>query len=87
MEVMMSTYTVPVTEAKNRLTQLLRNIGQMWDRYIITKNGRNEAVILSYEEYESWLETLNLSEEEKEAILEGRKVAEKGGGIALEEML
>lgn len=83
----MSTYTVPVTEAKNRLTQLLRNIGQMWDRYIITKNGRNEAVILSYEEYESWLETLSLSEEEKEAILEGRKVAEKGGGIALEEML
>jgi len=83
----MSTYIIPVTEAKNKLTYLLRNVRQMWDRYIITKNGRNEAVILSYEEYEGWLETLSLADEEKEAILKGREAAEKGEGVALEEML
>ena len=50
----------------------------MWDRIIITKNGKNDAVIMSYEEYESWVETLSLSEEEKIAITSGREMAKKG---------
>ncbi|MCH8068577.1 MAG: type II toxin-antitoxin system Phd/YefM family antitoxin [Candidatus Marinimicrobia bacterium] len=83
----MSTYTIPVTEVKNKLTSLLKNIRDMWDRIIITRNGRNEAVILSYEEYESWIETLSLSEEEKEAILEGRKAIAKSDVLALSDLL
>ena len=83
----MTTHTIPVTEAKNKLTSLLRNILTMWDRYIITKNGRNKAVILSYEEYESWLETLLLSEEEKRDILIGREASSKNEGAILEDLL
>lgn len=83
----MSTYTIPVTEVKNKLTSLLKNIRDMWDRIIITRNGRNEAVILSYEEYESWIETLSLSKEEKEAILEGRKAIAKSDVLALSDLL
>ncbi len=49
----MSTHTIPVTEAKNKLTYLLKNILSMWDRVIITRNGRNDAVLMSYDEYES----------------------------------
>jgi antitoxin YefM len=83
----MSTHTLPVTEAKNKLTQLLKNIRMMWDRVIITRNGKNDAVIISYEEYESWVETLSLSDEEKTAIFEGRKAVEQGETVSLEELL
>lgn len=83
----MGTYTIPVSEAKNKLTFLLENISTMWDRYILTKNGRNAAVIMSYEEYEGWLETLSLTEEEKAALEEGRVAASEGKGVLLEELL
>lgn len=83
----MSTTTIPVTEAKNKLTQLLRNIRSMWDRIIITKNGKNDAVIMSYEEYESWVETLSLSEEEKLAILSGRESIENGDKVLLDDLV
>lgn len=83
----MSIQSIPVTEAKNRLTALLKNIRNMWDRIIITRNGRNEAVIISYEEYESWIETLSLSEEEKHAIREGRRAASRGDEVTLEDLL
>ena len=83
----MSTTTISVTEAKNKLTYLLRNIRLMWDRIIITKNGKNDAVIMSYEEYESWVETLSLSEEEKLAIASGREMARKGEKVLLEDLL
>lgn len=83
----MSTQTIPVTEAKNKLTNLIKNIRQLWDRVIITRNGRNEAVILSYDEYESWLETISLGEDEKDAILKGRKAVEKHQETALDDLL
>ena len=83
----MSTQTIPITEAKNKLTGLLKNIRNMWDRVIITRNGRNEAVILSYEEYEGWIETLSLRQDEKDAISEGRKAVEKMDEFALDDLL
>lgn len=83
----MSTTTISVTEAKNKLTYLLRNIRMMWDRIIITKNGKNDAVIISYEEYESWVETLSLSEEEKDAIIGGRESMQKGESVSLDDLI
>ncbi len=83
----MSTTTIPVTEAKNKLTYLLRNIRMMWDRIIITKNGKNDAVLMSYEEYESWVETLSLSEEEKDAIIRGRESMQKGESVSLDDLI
>jgi PHD/YefM family antitoxin component YafN of YafNO toxin-antitoxin module len=33
---------------------------KVMDRVIITRNGKPEAVMISIEEYESWVETLEL---------------------------
>lgn len=54
------TRTLPVSEARQSLTSLISKIGRLMDRAVITRNGKPEAVLLSFEEYESWVETLEL---------------------------
>jgi len=43
------------------------------ERVIITKNGKPEAVLMSFEEYEGWIETLEISRDVElvKAIEEG----------------
>ena len=56
----MSTQTLPVTEARARLPQLVKAANERLERTVITSNGRPTAVIMSYEEYEAWEETLEV---------------------------
>jgi len=56
----MSTQTLPVTEARARLPQLVKAAHERFERTVITSNGRPTAVIMSYEEYEAWEETLEV---------------------------
>jgi prevent-host-death family protein len=48
----MSTITLPVTEAKQRFTELVKGAEESFDRYLVTKNGKEAAVLLSAEEYD-----------------------------------
>ena len=52
--------TVPVSEARQTLPQMVSRMRRLMDRVIITRNGKPEAVIMAFEEYESWVETLEL---------------------------
>ena len=56
----MSVQTLPVTEARARLPQLVKAANERLERTVITSNGRPTAVIMSYEEYEAWEETLEV---------------------------
>ena len=56
----MSTQTLPVTEARARLLQLVKAADERFERTVITSNGKPTAVIMSYEEYEAWEETLEV---------------------------
>ena len=56
----MSTHTLPVTEARARLPQLVKAADERFERTVITSNGKPAAVIMSYEEYEAWEETLEV---------------------------
>jgi antitoxin YefM len=56
----MSTQTLPITEARARLPQLVKAADERFERTVITSNGRPTAVIMSYEEYEAWEETLEV---------------------------
>ena len=51
--------TAPLTEVRDRLSEIVDDVsaGASW---VITKHGRPVAVILSHEEYESLIETLNV---------------------------
>ncbi len=52
--------TLPITEVKVRIAELVDKAAREHDSYTITRNGRPEAVILSMAEYESMRETLDI---------------------------
>ena len=49
---------LPLAEAKAKLSQLVADVATTDEEVTITKNGRAAAVLVSYEEFESWQETL-----------------------------
>ena len=50
--------TLPLAEVKAKLSQLVTDVATTDEEVTITKNGQATAVLVSYEEFESWQETL-----------------------------
>ncbi|MCZ6776948.1 MAG: type II toxin-antitoxin system Phd/YefM family antitoxin [Ignavibacteria bacterium] len=62
----MSTVTLPVSKAKECFAKLVKNSEELFDRYVITRNGKEAAVVMSAEEYASLLETIDIVSNRKE---------------------
>lgn len=84
----MSTQTLPVTEARARLPQLVKAADERFERTIITSHGKPTAVIMSYEEYEAWEETLEVlsDPEAMHAIREADAELAAGKAVSFEEV-
>ena len=82
------TKTIPVAEAKKRFSAIIKDVDEKYDRYAITKNGVNKAVILSSDEFEGLLETLDIlsQREEREAIAKAKKEVRSGQTVAFKEI-
>jgi prevent-host-death family protein len=82
----MSVTLVPVTEAKQRFTEFVKNAEESFDRYLVTKNGKEAAVLMSVEEYEGLLETIDVlaNTREVKALAEALAQAKGGETISLE---
>jgi prevent-host-death family protein len=52
--------TISLTEARDNLRSIVDDVLETSSQFTITRHGRNVAVILSYDEYESLIETLNI---------------------------
>jgi prevent-host-death family protein len=52
--------TLPLSEAKTHLARLLSRVEEMGEQFVITRSGRAAGVLLSVEEYEGLLETLEI---------------------------
>ncbi len=81
--------TVPVTEAKGKLLELVSGVQERDETVMITKKGRPAAVLLSVEDYESLRETIRvLTDRELLAQLKaGETYFGKGGpGKKIEEV-
>ena len=50
--------TVPLSEAKAKLSRLLDSVEGRDEEIVITRNGRAAAVLVSPEDFESWKETV-----------------------------
>ena len=50
--------TLPLSEAKSKLSGLVERVSALDEEIVITKNGRPAAVLVSPEEFESWKETV-----------------------------
>ena len=50
--------TLPLSEVKMKLSQIVENVNSTDEEVVITKNGIPAAVLVSAEEFEGWKETL-----------------------------
>ena len=51
---------VPLSEAKTHLARLLADVERLGESFVITRSGQPAAVVLSVDEYEGLLETLEI---------------------------
>jgi prevent-host-death family protein len=57
----MSVSILTTTEARKNLLEMVDKAGRAYKRYLLTKKGKPVAVLMSAEEYEGWVETLELA--------------------------
>ena len=77
---------IPITEAKDRLTELADRAAREHDRFTLTRNGRPHVVIVSVAEWESLQETLDiLADPGMRADLIEAAAAEARGDVTTEE--
>ena len=55
--------TLPLSEAKSKLSGLVERVRTLEEEIIITKNGRPAAVLVSPEEFDSWKETIAIRQD------------------------
>jgi len=80
------TITVPLTELRPNLPKIMDRLSKYFDRCIVTRHGKPEAVILAEEDYESLLETLDILSDQKlmKDIKKAQQELKKGKGITWE---
>lgn len=74
------TQTISISDARATLPDLVDKTKDIMSRFIISKNGEPAAVLVSAEEYESWMETLEIMADTAlvKEIREGIKDIAKG---------
>ena len=50
----------PLTQARNRLSEIVDEVTSTGSELVITRHGKPAAVVMGYEDYESLIETLNI---------------------------
>ena len=74
------TKTLSLKEARNQFSDIVDRAGRLSERIVVTKNGRPEAVVMGADEFESWVETLELLTNPKavKSLKQGLKEAKTG---------
>lgn len=52
--------STPLTKARNRLSEIVDHVTTTGSELVLTRHGKPAAVVMSHEEYESLIETLNI---------------------------
>jgi len=52
--------TLPISEVKTRLTELVTGVEEREEEVVVTRNGRPAAILLSHLEYERLKETIDV---------------------------
>ena len=81
------TKTLPLAEVKKSLSSIVKDVDEKYERCVITRNGIEKAVILSADEFDGLMETLDIlsSREEKEAIARAKKQVKDGKTVSLKD--
>lgn len=81
--------TIPLSEAKAHLSEIIKDVSETQEIITISKGGVPATVMMSVEEYESLIETLEILSDPElmEAIKEGLEQEKRGEFISLEEVM
>lgn len=81
--------TIPLSEAKAHLSEIVKDVSETQDTVTISKGGVPATVMMSVQEYESLIETLEILSDPElmEAIRVGLEEEKKGKTVPLEEVL
>jgi antitoxin YefM len=84
----MPTNVLPASQFRTKLLAFVREAGRLHDRAILTHRGVPQAVVMSYEEYEGWLETLEILSDRGFArgLRKAREEARRGRLLSYEEV-
>lgn len=55
--------TIPFSEARSSLSELLDFVQAEQEHVVITRNGKQAALLMSMDEWESWEETLEVAQD------------------------
>jgi antitoxin YefM len=85
----MSTTVLPVTLARKTFLDLIEKVDHTLTRYVITKKGEPKALLMSYEEFEGWLETLDILTDPEwvKALSRAKREAKKGQFLSFEKVV
>jgi prevent-host-death family protein len=81
---------IPITEARSNIFDIVKNVQAPNVHYTLTEKGRPKAVIISAEEYASWIETLETMQDFPDIEADIKKAENEfklGKCISLEEAL
>lgn len=80
--------TLPLAEARANLSKLIESAVTTHERFEVTRNGNRVAVLMSADDYDSLIETLDVlsNPEEVEALRQGLADIEAGDVYSAEEV-
>jgi len=80
--------TLPLSEVKAKLSQLVDEVESRDERIVITRRGRPAAVLVSQDDLESWQETLEITSDRRlmTEIRRGIRQVERGQTVGYEEV-
>ena len=82
--------TISISEARKKIFNIAEKVQSPGVYYTLTEKGRPKAVMMSAEEFEGWVETLEVMEDFpdlKKDIKQEEQEYKKGNYITLEELL
>jgi len=84
----MSTETISLTELRPRLSELVERAHKEFERFVITRHGRAEAVLLAADELDGLLETIEILSDEPlvKLLVEAEEELLGGGGHDLADL-
>lgn len=81
--------TLPISDVKARLPELVTGVEEREEEVVVTRNGRPAAVLVNYADYERMRQTLEVLNDAElmRQIRQSRRFYAKGGkGLSFEEV-
>ena len=80
--------TITLKELRPELPEVIRDIDTKLDRYIVTKRGKPIAIMMSPDDYEGLLETIDILSDKNTVrrIKKAKREIREGKTISLEEL-